>query len=95
MRELPGAQQSDRWLKNRLGRVTASRICDVMAYLKKGGESEARKRYRRELVAERLTNRAEDHYVSPEMERGSQLEEEARERYELATGKMEIGRAHV
>lgn len=88
MRELPGAQQSDRWLKNRLGRVTASRICDVMAYLKKGGESEARKRYRRELVAERLTNRAEDHYVSPEMERGSQLEEEARERYELALGKM-------
>ena len=88
MRELPGGQQSDRWLKNRLGRITASRICDVMAYLKRGGESEARKKYRRELVAERITNRAEDNYVSPEMERGSALEEEARERYELATGKM-------
>lgn len=88
MRELPGAQQSDRWLKNRLGRITGSRICDVMNYLKKGGESAARRNYRMELIAERLTNRAADHYTSPEMIRGSEMESEARSRYELAAKVM-------
>jgi putative phage-type endonuclease len=92
MRELPGSQQSDQWIKNRVGRVTASRICDVMSYLSRssktgraGEESAKRRGYKLELVAERLTGRSADHYVSPYMEHGTETEDEARSYYELAT----------
>lgn len=92
MRELPGPQQSDQWIKNRVGRITASRICDVMSYLsrpsksgKAGDESAKRRGYKLELVAERLTGRSAEHYVSPYMEHGTETEDEARSFYELAT----------
>lgn len=88
MRELPGSQQSDQWIMNRVGRITASRICDVMSYLKRGGESAARRNYKLEIVAERLTGRSADHYVSPYMEHGTETEDEARSFYELATQTM-------
>jgi hypothetical protein len=39
-----------------------------------------------ELVCERLTGRAYDHYVSPEMDRGHEQEQYARAAYEIATG---------
>lgn len=88
MRELRGAQQSDAWLAARRGRITASRCADMMATLKRGGEAAARRNYRMELVAERLTGRCADHYVSMEMEHGSAKEAEAISRYEMATGEM-------
>ncbi len=91
MRELYGAQQSDAWIKNRVGRITASRICDVMSYTSRksksgesGSESAKRRGYKLELVAERLSGRSADHYVSPYMQHGSDTEEEARSFYELA-----------
>lgn len=83
-----GSQQSDAWLKNRIGRITGSRIADVCSYLvikSRAGESSAkRNNYRMELIAERLTGRAKDHYVSPAMEHGTATEDDARLCYEGA-----------
>jgi hypothetical protein len=56
--------------------------------LKKGGEGADRRNYRIEQIAERLSGRSEDHYVSPEMEWGSEFEPIARSAYEIATESM-------
>jgi putative phage-type endonuclease len=81
-----GKQGSDAWLRSRVGRITGSRLADVCSYLvikSRAGESSAkRNNYRMELIAERLTGRAKDHYVSPSMEWGTDTENEARLAYE-------------
>jgi hypothetical protein len=57
----------------------------MMATLKRGGEAASRRDYRAELIAERLTGRAEDHYVSKEMKFGTEQEPFARTAYEIKT----------
>ena len=47
-------QGTQEWLKARAGKVTASKIGDVMAKIK-SGEAAARKDYRAQIVAEILT----------------------------------------
>lgn len=91
MREAFGAQQGDAWLTSRVGRITGSRIDEVCAYLKRasgdkkaGDSSKTRDDYLEELITERLTGRAKDHYNSPAMQRGSALEEDARRCYSAA-----------
>lgn len=79
-------QGSAEWLTMRCGAVTASRMADVLAKLKKGGDSQARKNYKAELVCERLTNRAYEHYVTPAMEWGIENEKLAKAAYEAETG---------
>ena len=75
------------WLQMRLGAVTASRVADVMARLKtKNGEAAVRAAYKAELVCERLTGRAAEHYVSPAMEWGIENETDAKTAYEIETG---------
>lgn len=54
------------WLQARLGNLTASRISDAFAKLKSGAWSKSREDYQLELVAERLTGLAADHYVGRE-----------------------------
>jgi putative phage-type endonuclease len=76
-------QNSAKWISARTGRITASRICDLMATLKRGGEAASRRDYRAELIAERLTNKAENRYVSKEMRYGSEQEPFARTAYEI------------
>jgi YqaJ-like viral recombinase domain len=56
-----------------------------MATLKRGGEAAARRDYRAELIAERLTGNAENRYVSKEMRYGSEQEPFARTAYEIRT----------
>jgi hypothetical protein len=89
MKNTFGSQQGDAWLRNRCGRVTASRIVDVCSYLKKasvngvaGDPSAKRKSYFYELISERLTGRTAEHYNSPAMQRGNDLENDARLYYE-------------
>jgi putative phage-type endonuclease len=81
-----GKQGSDAWLRGRIGRITGSRLADTCSYLvikSRAGESSAkRNNYRMELIAERLTGRAKDHYVSPPMEHGTNTENDARLYYE-------------
>ncbi len=42
-------QRTDAWMQQRLGKVTASRVADVLAKIK-SGESASRKNYKMELV---------------------------------------------
>jgi putative phage-type endonuclease len=77
-------QQSPEWLLMRTGIVTGSRVCDVMAKLKrKEGEAACRQNYRAELVCEILTGRSAEHYVSPAMQWGMDNEVLARNAYEI------------
>ena len=85
MRIVDCEQNDAEWTWARTGRITASRMCDVMATLKRGGEAASRRDYRAELIAERLTGRAEDHYVSKEMKFGTEQEPFARTAYEIKT----------
>ena len=48
-------QGTEEWHQIRLGKVTASRVADVMSKVKTG-ESAGRKNYKMDLVVERLTN---------------------------------------
>lgn len=83
-------QRSAEWFALRHGCVTASRAGDVMAFKKTGdkGERAERINYRVELMMEILTGLPADHYVSDDMQRGIDLEPDARAAYERATGEM-------
>lgn len=79
-------QGSPEWFAMRLGKVTASRVADVMAKLKSGAESASVKNYRAQLVCERLTGQVEETYTNGAMQRGIELEPVARECYEFVSG---------
>ena len=81
-------QRSPAWFAARLGCITASRACDIVASIK-SGEAAARRDYRTQLVVERLTGQLqEDGYISPDMQRGTDLEPQAFAAYEMQTGQM-------
>ncbi len=75
-------QGSEAWHAIRCGRVTASRMSDALAEIKKG-EAASRRNYRAELVCEILTGIPVDAYVSKEMQWGRDNEQFARTAYEL------------
>ena len=78
-------QGSDEWLLERVGRVTGSRVADVLAKpKKKDGELACRLNYKWEIVIEMLTGLSAEHYVSPEMQCGIDTEPLARAAYEIA-----------
>ncbi len=78
-------QGTDAWHLARLGRVTASRIADVLATVK-SGEAAARANYRAELVAERLTGKRQGSYSNAAMQWGTETEPLARVWYESEVG---------
>lgn len=78
-------QGSPEWFALRLGRVTASRVADILARTK-SGPSAMRANYLAELIAERLTGVTADSYKSPAMQFGSDTEHEARAAYEFYQG---------
>ena len=80
-------QRTPEWIEARIGKVTASRICDVLAEVKKG-EAATRRNYRAEIVVETLTGLPADNYVSKEMQWGIDTEPLARAAYELANDVM-------
>lgn len=82
-------QHSADWLKMRTGCTTASRMFDICDRLKRGsvngtkGDYKAsRRNYLIELICERLTGRASDHFVTDWMARGQDDEMLARAAYE-------------
>lgn len=77
-------QRSPEWHAHRVGRVTASRIADVMARTKTGPGA-ARKNYLAELVAERLTGEAREGFSNAAMQWGTDQEPAARAAYEFMT----------
>lgn len=76
-------QQSNEWFAARLGRVTASRVKDVMASGRGGAPSATRKNYMVQLLCERLTGKREEGFTSNAMARGTELEPVARAAYEI------------
>lgn len=82
-------QRSPEWFAARLGRVTGSTVNDMLATVKTG-EAAARRNLRVRLVLERLTGQsAEDPYTTNgDMERGRELEPDARALYEAQTGNL-------
>jgi putative phage-type endonuclease len=82
MRVVHCQQGTDEWRTARLGRVTASRIADVVARTK-SGPSASRANYAAELVCERLTGKPAEKFKSTAMEWGTEQEPAARQMYEL------------
>lgn len=80
-------QRTEEWHQARLGKVTASRLADVLATIKTG-EAAARANYRIELVAERLTGLRSPSFTSTSMQWGIDNEREAVAAYELETGRI-------
>lgn len=78
-------QRSPEWFSARLGRVTASRVADVMSKTAAGSPSAGRKNYLAELVAERLTGQSADRFQSQAMAHGTEHEPQARIAYEFLT----------
>lgn len=78
-------QRTDEWFAQRCGKVTASRIADLMARTK-SGPGAARKNYLAELLVERLTGEPKQGFSSAAMEWGTEQEPRARAMYSFLTG---------
>jgi putative phage-type endonuclease len=77
-------QGSPEWYAVRLGKVTASRVADVVAKTK-SGPSTSRANYMAELIAERLTGEPAEKFTNAAMQWGTEKEPEARAAYEFRT----------
>jgi len=85
----PVAEQgSAAWLQQRVGHCTASRFKDARDFTKGGKSSAKREGYKMEVLVERLTGSAFEHFVSAAMIHGTETEPLARMAYEAATGAM-------
>ncbi len=75
-------QRTAEWLSFRLGKLTASRMADVLATTK-SGPSATRKNYLAQLVAERLTGTQGESFTNAAMQWGTEMEPLARAAYEM------------
>lgn len=78
-------QRTDEWFADRLGKVTASRIADVMAKTK-SGYGAGRKNYMSQLIVERLTGTRAETFTNAAMAWGTEMEPLALAEYEIQTG---------
>ncbi len=85
-------QGSEEWHEIRRGKITGSRIVDIMLGVK-GRYLASRKNYIAELVIEILTGESDEHFISESMQWGIDTEPLARSAYEAITGNFvdEIG----
>jgi putative phage-type endonuclease len=98
MLDLPNAwpglmeQGTDEWFNARIGKVTASRVADLMAKTKTG-YSTSRDNYMAQLVCENLTKTKAEGFTNAAMEWGTEQEPFARAAYEAKTRVMveEVG----
>jgi len=75
-------QGTAEWHARRCGRVTASRVCHIVARTK-SGYSATRKNYLSELLTERMTGVQEPGFTSKEMQWGKDCEAAAVAAYEF------------
>jgi putative phage-type endonuclease len=78
-------QGTPEWHELRRGKVTASRVADILARTKTG-PSASRQNYLIELALQRVTKTIEESYTNAAMEWGTQTEPQARVAYEVKTG---------
>jgi putative phage-type endonuclease len=80
-------QGTKEWFDLRLGKVTASRVADILAKTKTG-VSASRQNYLIELALQRVTGVFESSFISPAMQDGVDREAQARVAYEVTTGEF-------
>jgi putative phage-type endonuclease len=80
-------QGTPEWQALRVGKLTASRVADMLATVKTG-ESMSRKNLRADLIAERLTGNKIDSYSNAAMSWGVETEPQARAAYEVYTNTL-------
>lgn len=73
-------QRSPEWFAARLGKVTASRMSDMMARTK-SGYGAGRANYMAELICERLTGQGAERFTNAAMQWGTETEPQARAAY--------------
>jgi putative phage-type endonuclease len=85
-------QRSDEWFTARLGKVTASRVADVIAKTKTG-YSASRESYMAQLLEERMTGKPANSFFNADMQWGIDQEPFARGEYERVKGVLveEVG----
>jgi len=85
-------QRSAEWHAARLGKVTASKVADVVARTKTGYAA-SRANYMAQLVCERLTGKPTEGFSNAAMEWGVEQEAAARDAYSAKVGELvtEVG----
>ena len=85
-------QRTEEWFAARLGKVTASRVADVIARTKTG-YSASRENYMAQLICERMTGQKQESFTNAAMEWGTENEPLARAAYEAEKGVLvdEVG----
>ena len=74
-------QRTEEWYKVKRGKFSPSNFNK----LKMSPSTQGYNDLINQIVYERLTGKSVEHYVTPDMERGTELEPEARESYEMET----------
>lgn len=80
-------QGTTEWFMARLGKVTASRVADIIAKTK-SGYSTSRQNYLAQLVVERMTQKPTESFTNAAMQWGTDTEPLARAAYEIANDVM-------
>ena len=77
-------QGTPEWFAARCGIPSASNFDKIVT--SKGDASKQSQKYMYQLAAERITGKSEENYTNPAMQRGTEMEAEARSLYEILTG---------
>jgi hypothetical protein len=83
MEHINATQGTPEWFAARLGIPTASNFSTILPSGRGGGESKTRRTYMLKLIGERMTGEMVDSYTNAHMERGKEMESEARFAYEF------------
>lgn len=82
-------QNTTEWREARAGKITASRMCDVMAFGKRDGKPlKSRQDYIGDIVAELLTGEPKEQVKAKPLDWGHDVEAAARAAYEAETGEI-------
>jgi putative phage-type endonuclease len=84
MKIIDVVQGTEEWLEARRGIPTASNFDKIVT--SKGEPSKQRTKYLYKLAGERISGTREESYTNVHMERGKEMESEARKLYEFHTG---------
>ena len=76
-------QGSERWVSDRLGKVTGSKVSAVMSKGRGSAPSKTAETYLFELIAERLTGEPKPFFINDAMKHGTETEPQCRAMYEL------------
>jgi len=79
-------QRSEEWFAARAGKFTASRVGALMAVGRNGKPLKGREELISTLAVERLTGHCVETYSNAAMQRGTEMEPEARDAYVFETG---------